>query len=187
MKKIAIIACVLFSHFAHSQSLDARWNQLINRSNSYKSHKVIKEGDLDRMWMIVQDSMIAARANINLEKKRVRDQQMEISSLKRKASEAQKTVSTQNVEKNRILRSRASADDHITTLWIALAVISAVGFVLFLLFKRSNDITSNKEEEYEALKKTFEEYKVQKMESERKLKREIQTYMNKLQDLQQLS
>jgi DNA-binding NtrC family response regulator len=54
---------------------------------------------------------------------------------------------------------------------------------MFSLYKNSKKITKVKSQEYDLLAKQLEEARASKTETERKLKREIQTLVNKLEDL----
>jgi hypothetical protein len=55
--------------------------------------------------------------------------------------------------------------------------VLACAFVFFL-FRKSNQITLAKTHDHEELAKSFDTYRAEKLELERKLKRELQTFMN---------
>lgn len=182
MKRILLLTLSLVSQIVLAQSLESKWNRMLDKSNTYKSHKIIHEGELSQMWNTVEDSMMMSKVKIRIEQKKVSDQLVEITSLKRKTADAQATLNKANEEKEKAQASRDSADVYIGTLWIALGLVIVGSVILFLMFKKSNSITEQKINDFEDLKKSFEEYKTQKLEIERKLKREIQTYQNQFHE-----
>ncbi len=182
MKKLVFILVIL-CNIVSAQSLEKRWNYMVKKSNSYKSHKVIKEDEINGMWEVIQDSLVMNRIKFQQEQRKVRDQKTEISSLKKQMEDLKQELSKETEEKNDVIASGKAAGKYISSLWIGIGVVVLICIILFILYKRSNNISEQKKKDYDQLSKSFEEYKTNKIEVERKLKREIQTYVNKLEDL----
>ncbi len=115
----------------------------------------------------------------------VASQQTEITQLKNQTKELNAALSQNEADKNSVsfLGIKANKFAYLSTLCLLL-VIALVGIgVLYYLYSNSNVITSQKVNAYQLLSKEFDEYKLGKIEMERKLRRELQTQVNKLEEI----
>ena len=184
MKKFLTLSIfVLLNYFGFCQTLEKKWNSMVEKSNSYNSHKIIRSEELNGMWSSVQDSLMMMRVRVKNEQNKVNTQNSEITNLNAK-------IKASNERFNAVSQERDNADDrassnvtYILTLWICLAIVCLICAVLYFLFNKSNSLTKQKTNDYEQLLKSFEDYKTSKLEVERKLKREIQTYMNTVEEM----
>ncbi|MBC7390378.1 MAG: hypothetical protein H7329_14270 [Opitutaceae bacterium] len=184
MKKfITISILVLLTHLCFSQTLEKKWNNMVEKSNSYNSHKIIRSEELNGMWSSVQDSLMMMRVRVKNEQNKVNTQNSEIASLNAKIRASNEKFNAVSLERDKADNRASSNVTYILTLWIFLAIVSGICAVLYFLFNKSNSLTKQKTNDYEQLLKSFEDYKTSKLEVERKLKREIQTYMNTVEEM----
>jgi hypothetical protein len=190
MKKIIIfpilmfVATLAFSQ-GNSESLNKKWNGMLERAESYQFYKVIKKSDLDMVWKAVQDSVNRGKNDLIRERNQVKQQQVQIEHLQKQDYEVKAKLERVSKEKNSMVFLGMDVNKYTYTaiLWVIIILVLAGCGILFFLFYNSNNITIQKINEYEHLSKTLEEYKYGKIEMERKLKRELQTYINKIEEL----
>ena len=190
MKKI-IIAFAIFlsslSTYAQSKgpTLNKRWEGMLSRSNNYQLYKVVKKTDLEEVWKAVQDSVNHLQNQLVREKSKIPTLDTQIKDLKKQVDEIDQKHQAVTIEKDNIVFLGAGVNKHtyVNILWVMIALIIVGAVILFFLFKNSNRITNQKKNEYDHLFKSFEEYKMSKIEMERKLRRELQTNMNMIEEL----
>jgi uncharacterized protein HemX len=190
MKRIIILQVLMFvAGLAFSQgnqeTLNKKWSTMLDKAESYQFYKVIKKTDLDQVWKAVQDSVSRAKNDLIREKNQVKQQQSQIDQLQKQDYEVKSKLERTSKEKNSMvfLGMDVNKYTYTTILWLIIILVMAGCGILFFMYYNSNNITIQKINEYEHLSKTLEEYKYGKIEMERKLKRELQTYINKIEEL----
>jgi septal ring factor EnvC (AmiA/AmiB activator) len=190
MKKFTIVSILLISAcgaFAQDtlQTLDSKWNYMLNKSETYQDYKVINKTILNTMYKSIQDSLSKFRADLLKERASVKEQSDRIASLEKQIKDDKTAFDTINNEKDSIgfLGMQINKYAYVSLLWILLIALSVGTVLMFFLYKNSKKITNVKSQEYEVLAKQLEEAKATKTETEKKLKREMQTLMNKLEEL----
>ncbi len=183
MKKLSFSILLLMTYTGFSQTLEKKWNYMVDKSNSYNSHKIIRTEELNGMWSSVQDSLMMMRVRVKNEQNKVNIQNVEIARLNEKIKASNEKMNVIGQERDDANNRASSNVTYILALWIALAFVGLVCAVLYFLFQKSNSLTKQKTHDYEQLHKSFEDYKTGKLEVERKLKREIQTYMNTVEEM----
>ena len=78
---------------------------------------------------------------------------------------------------------KANKFAYLSTLCLLLVIALVAIGILFYLYTNSNVITAQKINAHQIISKEFDEYKLGKIEMERKLRRELQTQVNKLEEL----
>lgn len=166
-------------------SLDEKWNNMLNKAESYQHYKVIKKTDLSELWGVVQDSVSKLESMLVQERSKIVSQQNKIDQLEKQEGEVQAKLDAVTLEKDNMSFLGIEVDKYAyaTILWVFIVVIAAGCGVLFFMFKTSNKVTVQKISEYDHLFNRFEDYKKSKIELERKLKRELQTQLNTVEEL----
>jgi thiamine biosynthesis lipoprotein ApbE len=190
MKKIMIfpvfmlLAGVALSQ-GSSESLSKKWNTMLDKAESYQLYKVIKKTDLEGVWKAIQDSSNQVKKELAQEKIKVKRQGSQIDQLQKQDYEVKAKLERISKEKNSMgfLGMDVNKYTYTAILWFIIILVLLSCGILFFLYFNSNNTTIQKISDYEQLSKTLEEYKYSKIEMERKLKREIQTYMNKVEEL----
>jgi hypothetical protein len=191
MKAIKIIpALLLISTLCFGQeenkNLNSLWDDVINKAENYQHYKVIKKASLEDFWKVLQDSLNSSKNALRLEKNQVAQQKSQIAQLKSTVEEVKADLEHANLEKDTMNFMGAYIDKYTyaSLLW-ALAGLLLVGCAfLYYLFFNSNKVTVEKIREYENLFNRFEDFKKNQIEKERKLKRELQTNINRIEELE---
>jgi thiamine biosynthesis lipoprotein ApbE len=168
-----------------SESLSKKWNTMLDKAESYQLYKVIKKTDLEGVWKAIQDSSNQVKKELAQEKIKVKRQGSQIDQLQKQDYEVKAKLERISKEKNSMgfLGMDVNKYTYTAILWFIIILVLLSCGILFFLYFNSNNTTIQKISDYEQLSKTLEEYKYSKIEMERKLKREIQTYMNKVEEL----
>jgi hypothetical protein len=137
------------------------------------------------MYKSIQDTMFKLRVDLTNERIKIKGQNDQIDLLNKQIIENKTAFNQVSNERNSIglLGMQINKYAYVSVLWILLIGISLGSVVMFSLYKNSKKITKVKSQEYDLLAKQLEEARASKTETERKLKREIQTLVNKLEDL----
>lgn len=182
----SLITCISISAYAQDgpQTLNQKWETVMDKAEDYQFYKVVKKADLNDVWKSVQDSVLRFKAELATERLKIKEQKTQIADLQRQVAEVQKQIELVSQEKDDIQFLGSSIDkyNYANALWIVIVTVLAGCGVLFFLFKNSNKVTTQKIQEYDHLFNRFEEYKKGTIEKERKLKRELQTQMNQIEE-----
>jgi hypothetical protein len=190
MKKYIIISLLLITaSFSFAQdtlnTLESKWNYMLKKAENYQDYKVINKIQLNDMYKSIQDTLSKLRSDLRNERIKVKGQNDQIISLDKQIKDDKTGFEMVSSEKNSIgfLGMQINKYAYVTLLWIIVIGLSVGSALMFFLYKNSKKITRVKSEEYAGLAKQLEEAKAAKTETERKLKREIQTMVNKLEEL----
>lgn len=183
-------------------TLQQQFNQLKYRSSTHsefnQDYKVVKLRNLDAFWKNVADTLRArdikvkqARKGIEQElvqaKKNLQEQDNQLQRLKQE--NAQKELEVQKSVHNVANISFLGLDMNKTTFVIlswGIIIILLVGLgILFYLFKNSKYVTDEKIKSYNDIEQEFKTHKQTSREKELKIKRELQTEMNRVEELKQ--
>ncbi|HXA02537.1 MAG TPA: hypothetical protein VNW99_11155 [Cytophagaceae bacterium] len=167
------------------KTLDSKWNNMLNKAENYQDYKVINKNQLNGLYKSIQDTLSNLRTGLLNEKIKVKGQNDQIDLLNKQIKEEKTAFDQISNDKNSIgfLGMQINKYAYVSLLWIMLIGISVGSVLMFFLYKNSKKITNAKSQEYEVLAKQLEEAKAAKAETERRLKREIQTLVNKLEEL----
>ncbi len=185
MRIITVLLFLGISFNADAQSLDDQFRELRDGSETFKVYKVIKQTELNAFWSVVMDSVKEVRselaeAYLTIEKQRV------------DMSERDKTITGKDEEISELEYSAS----HISVLGIGMfkEAYLAISFTLVALLiaalvflygrsKTSIATARKKVQEYAKLNADYEEYKKDSLEKQMKLRRELQTQINKLEEI----
>lgn len=190
MKTIVLFSLlVCFTGAALAQdapsTLNQKWETVMENAEDYQYYKVIKKSELNGVWKSVQDSVSRFKGELVQERTKIKQQQKQIALLQKQVGEVQEKLASVSEEKDDMTFLGTSVDkySYANTLWIIIGTILAGCAVLFFLYKNSHKVTSQKIQEYDHLFNRFEEHKKGTIEKERKLKRELQTQVNMIEEL----
>ncbi len=185
--KSFIIYTVLFlvPFVAGAQTLDEQFYEMKKNAYSYKEYKNIKEVTLNEFWKVVQDSL-------NTKEKKIVSAQSTISAQEEKITELNTTIG----EQKSTIDEKEFDTQHINVMgldmgkesykmfnMITIAILIVVAGLLFYQFNHSKKFAVTKKKDYEKLSGEFEEYKRNALEKQMKLRRELQTERNKIDEI----
>jgi hypothetical protein len=181
----SLIAIFIITIQSFSQdSLQVKYDALIEKSETFQHYKVIPKTSLDAFWSESVDSLNRAKSKIN-------DLQLKVTS--QKDSIRTLNYSTGGIQLR--LDESLKVNDSIhfmgipfskwvyhIMVWLIIIVLALLGLMGYFMYLRSNRLTSRFKRELEGLTNEFESHKDQAREKQMKLKRELQTAVNQLSE-----
>ncbi|MEQ8926893.1 MAG: hypothetical protein RLO81_13825 [Fulvivirga sp.] len=188
MKSLLFTSCYFLILCSFSQSINDRFTNLLNDSETFKDYNVIKTYKLNSFWSEVSDS-------ISMKKK-------EIDVLVRNNEELNTRLSTTEDQLNNAISKIESLENQITTIktfGISIdktvykvinfttigTLIIIIGLILFRL-KDKMQLANSKLKDYHNLEAKFEDFRKKSLENQMKLRRELQTERNKLEEIKSI-
>lgn len=189
MKNLRLIlsTLVLFTLIlpsAAQQTLQEKYDEMLEDTETYEQYKVIPRTRLNAFWKEVSDSLNQNKKRIlELDKQRVDTQELADQS-RSELGEVQAKLD-ESLELNDtiyFLGIPFSKLGYHIMVWAIIAVLAVLGVMAYFMFIRSNTVTSKTRREFETLQAEYEEHKNKAREKQVKLKRELQTAINQLNE-----
>jgi hypothetical protein len=183
-------------------SLQQQFNSMKFRSSSYQEfnhdYKVVRVDHLDKFWKNVQDSLKGREQAIRQGGKAT-EQALIKARQELKAQQAQvQALQQDNQQKEQAIRKTAhdvaslsvfgldmNKQLYVILSWVAILGLGLLAGVFAFLYKKSKVVTDQKVQAFETISQEYKEYKQNAREREIKIKRELQTEANKVEDLNQ--
>lgn len=201
MKTISRIFCTimlsaLFVVVAYAQEtseagqLKEQFEELKSSSNSVQSssgreYKVINLQSLDALWNDVQNLLAASKEEIDAYENKVDALNQEVAKLSERVEEQQAIIQQSdhaathiNVLGIDILKSKFEA-----TFWITIGILLILLAGAIYQYKRSRDVTQRTQLNFMELQEEMEELRKTSLEKERRLRRELQTERNMIEEM----
>lgn len=181
----SFLMVVMFCSGVVAQDLQQQYSDLKENSGDYQDYKVIKEVALDQFWNTTVDS-------INLQKSRSEELESTIETLQSTIND----LTSNNEAKAQEIEDLQLQTDSIDVLGITFSKgtfkVITFGIIILLVlalllgmyrYRENASIAKRKSTDYEKLSEDFEAYKKNSLEKQMKLRRELQTERNKLQEV----
>lgn len=168
-------------------SLNAQFNELKNKSNSYQEYKVIKVVSLNNFWKNVEDSLAAVHKEILAANNEIAAQNKKLDSLNQtlEAREEALEKSEYDIEHLQVLGIDVQKDSYVSFTWGVFFVLLLILAIAIAKYKSSNKVAVEKKTDYDELSQELNDYKQKAREKEIKLMRELQTERNTIEELNQ--
>jgi hypothetical protein len=166
---------------ALSGTLAQQYDEVVNRSGSYKIYKNIKKAKIEELWKNVNDSlkqqqqlMLQSKAESEKSSQTISAMQTEIDSFKASGSSIGKL--------SNIGTSMKGSSDSML-LWVALLLLAAA--LAYAIFRMRSAVkeASYRSGLYDQLFEELREHRSKANEREKKLARELQTERNRVAEL----
>ena len=166
-------------------NLREQFDELKTTSNTYENYKVIRINKLDQFWSNVQDSLFKSRQELLSAKERVQQVEVQLDDIDEQLEETQSSLESSEFESNRInvLGLYVLKESYMKVVWGIIGALILVLAVILIKFRVNNRVTTQKKKDYEELSDEFNEYRKLVRDREIKIKRELQTERNKLEEL----
>ena len=185
-----------------SNSLSRQFNRLKYNANTYqennKTYKVVNDASLDAFWKSVQDSLAAREQKLrqagaateqNLVKaqQEITDQQEQLEALKEQYAAKEKEVqqNVYDVANLSVLGIDMEKQTYVILSFIVIITLLILLGVILLQYKSSKSVADEKRKAYDDVQHEYDEHRKSAREKELKLKRELQTEMNRIEELNQ--
>lgn len=155
--------------------------------NNNQNYKVVKVSRLDEFFRNVRDSLQKNDGIMAEKTETIEKQETRISTLETQLGEQEKAVTDSEYDTRHIevLGMDIEKGSYKTMNWvIILALIIILAFFLYK-YKESNKVAVQKKSEYDTLEENFNVFKQNARDKEIKLKRELQTELNRNEELNQ--
>jgi len=186
MKSFIIYTLLLMAPFiAGAQTLTEQFSDMKNSAYSYKEYKNIKEATLNDFWKIVQDSLDTKEKKIVSAQSTIQAQEEKIDELNATIQEQKSTIDAKEFDTAHIevLGMDMSKESYKLFNTVAIVFLLVLAGLLFYQFNHSKKFAVAKKRDYEKLSGEFEEYKRNALEKQMKLRRELQTERNKIDEI----
>ena len=188
---IAVIALFPFSVIAQDgeenepNTLENQYIQLKKKSNNYQQYKVVEQTKLDGFWSAVEDTLNENSTEINALNTEVRDLKKTVSTLETDLAERDSSLSNQayQIEHMSFLGIDMTKGGYITFSWVIIFTLIAAVLILYFRFSSANRVTKEAKKEFSQLQEEFDEHKRKTREKETKLMRDLQTEINRVEEL----
>ena len=182
-RPLAVFVLLFAGGSLYSQSLNEKYTDLIQRSETYEQYKVIPKTSLDGFWVEVMDSIAFQNNSLADLRAKVRRQNQKIESLAKSQQEVQAKLD-ESLTKNdsiRFLGVSLSKLSYHLIVWSLILILASLGILAYTMFFRSNKLTVRHKKDLEELELEFEKHRNAAREKQVKLKRELQTALNQLE------
>lgn len=168
-------------------SLENQFREMKSSSNTYQIYKVVKMSSLDEFWKSVADSLKVDRDEVKSLKTEVGSLNAEVSNMESQIAERDTRLEEQEfqIEHMSFLGKSITKGSYVIVSWIIIFVLLFTAIILYFRFKSANRITVKAKNKYSELNEEFENHKKRARETESKIKRELQTEINTVQELKQ--
>jgi hypothetical protein len=183
-------------------TLKQQFNSIKARSSSYsendRQYKVMRVDHLDRLWKNVEDSLKGREQQIRQAGKAT-EQALVKTRQELKAQQAQvEALKKDNQQKEQAIRQTAHDVNSLSVFgldinkqlyvilsWVVILGLGIVAGSFVYLYRKSKVVTDEKILAYEGIAQEYKEHKQNAREREIKIKRELQTEANKVEELNQ--
>lgn len=187
---------------AATDNLARQFNRLKANSNSYsennKTYKVVDVSALDAFWKNVQETLEAReqklkQAGVETEQNLVKaqediaEQQEQLQALKQQyaAKEQEVQQNIHDVANLSVLGIDMNKQTFVILSFVVIITLLIVLAVIMMQYKSSKNVAVEKRKAYDDVNQEYDEYKKGAREKELKLKRELQTELNRIEELNQ--
>ncbi|MCH2215601.1 MAG: hypothetical protein MK086_10550 [Flavobacteriales bacterium] len=166
-------------------TLEYQFIQLKKKSNNYQQYKVVEKIRLDNYWASVNDTLIETRTEISSLNSEVSSLKSKVGTLEMELKDRESSLEDQayQIEHMSFLGIDMTKGGYVTFSWVIIFVLLAIALVLYMRFSSANRITKTTRSEFNQLNDEFEEHKKRTRDKETKLKRELQTEINRVEEL----
>ena len=166
-------------------SLNVKYQQMIEDTETFNQYKVIPRTRIDNFWAEVMDSLQADSRSIRLLTAQVEAQNDSIQGLSVELTNVQQKLDESLTQNNSIifLGIELSKGAYHVIVWTLIVVVLILAGIFYMMFAKSNRITTRAKKELDTLQLAFEEHKNQSREKQIKLKRELQTAVNSIDEM----
>lgn len=170
-----------------SKTLESQFQQLKKEANDYQVYKVVKRTELDKFWKVVEDSLQLYESEIEASNSKIASLTSEVNELSQEVGKLDSDLTDQEYAIHHLsfMGVDMTKDGYKILSWIIIGVLILLLIIIFIRFKSANRITQKTKLAYADLETEFEAHRKRAMEKETTIKRELQTAINTLQELNQ--
>ncbi|MEQ8904731.1 hypothetical protein [Ekhidna sp.] len=180
---LSILVLFIVPTFAQ-ETLQDKYDAMLEETETYEQYKVIPRTRLNAFWSEAMDSL-------NLKQRSIRELRSETADAKSLAQQARGELAEVQARLDESLELNdtiyflgipfSKVGYHIM-VWVIIIALAVLGVMAYFMFIRSNSVTKRAKREFDSLQAEYEEHKTKARETQVKLKRELQTAVNQLNE-----
>ncbi len=172
-----------------ANTLTEQFVLLKKKSNRWQEYRVVKETNLNQFWVNIQDSIANFQQQLNETQAKVVDQNQQIQKLNETITDKDESIQASEHASTHInvLGIDIMKESFLTFFWISVSVLALLLAFAIYQFKRSNRVTAKTRYDFRSLQHELEEFRKTALERERKLRRELQTERNMVEELKAMT
>ncbi len=187
-KKIKLILLATFLSFnvfsqenKKDNSIQSQFTNLIEKSNTYQSYKVIKISELNILQRNIRDSISALKSTIDEFETTTTSQNVKIDSITNEIKSLKQELkdTQENVENISLLGMPTKKSSYKTIMWTIIIALLLLSTILFYRFKKSHSDTKEAREKLDETENELEDLRKSSLEREQKIRRQLQDEINK--------
>ncbi len=169
----------------NDNSLGSQFETMKKESNNYQIYKVVKVTTLDAFWQSAKDSLRKEQSEIKALRNEISQLSAKVIELNAAVAERDTSLEAQahNIEHMDFLGMSLTKGVYKTISWILIVALLLIAIVLFIRFNSAHQVTSQTRKDYQILQDEFDLHRQKTRENETKLKRDLQTEINKYEEL----
>ncbi len=186
------MAIIAISNLAYAQtesgkvSLEQQFKAIKDQSNNYQIYEVVKVSTLDLFWKNANDTI---KAQVNI----IQDLRSEVRSLEKNVTSLGGTIAqrdarleeqTEGIENMEVFGISVGKSSFVIFSGIAILGLIVFGLIALVRFRNANKVTIQSRKDATDLQEQLEAQRAKTREIETKLKRELQTELNRVVDLE---
>ncbi len=181
---ILSFVCAIVIQSVAQDTLQEKYDNMLESTETYEQYKVIPRTSLNGFWAEVKDSLNQSTQTIRELRNQAADQQANTISQLAKVDDLQSQLDESLNLNDTIyfIGIPFSKVGYHLMVWLIIVVLAVLGVICYFMFMRSNRVTTRVKKEHETLIEEFEEHKSKAREAQIKLKRELQTAVNQLNE-----
>ena len=176
-----LINISVFSQENNTQTVDSQITELIEKSNTYQSYKVIELSKLQVLQRNIRDSISALKTTIATSESVIQEQNNRIDSITHQIEELNLDLAKtqEKVENISLLGIPTNKSTYNSIMWSIIIVLLLVSSILLVRFKKSHGDTKDAREKLEETEVELENLRKRSLEREQKVRRQLQDEINK--------
>ncbi len=164
-----------------STSLDDQFTKVLETSNRYKSHKVIKIELLDAFQKSMRDTIAIWKTTLNEKRTTIASLEARIDSLEANTSKLTEDLAIARKKENgmEVFGAIIAKSLYQIIVWTIIGFLILLVFILFFRYRSSNAITKEANAKLAETEAEFESHRQRSLEREQQLRRKLQDEINK--------
>ena len=169
-------------------SLSGQFETLKKRSNNYQIYEVIARDNLEEFWSNIQDTLKETRQTASQTRVDLNQARSNINRLNSRIDSLQSSLEDTQYMVDRVsfMGMAMKKQTYNVMVWVIIAVLAVLAIFIQYRYNRANKVTSQARKELSELQDEFETHRKKTRERETTLKRDLQTQINKVEELEKM-
>ena len=166
-------------------SLKGQYQLMLAKSKTINGYKLVNPARMSSFWKNVNDSLTTGRKQLARAKKSLTEQETNIAALKAQISGNENSLASSNAKVNEIsfLGMSFTKSTYNTIVWSIIVVLAAALAIVILRSAKHIHEAKYRSTLYEEIAQEYQSYKTKANDKEKKLARELQDELNKMDEL----